>query len=167
MLLMPISNGASWYFLYTSPRGDQAGALLDVVWKVATFYMLWALYNKYLGGRPQELGHISMGLMALAAYFQKKYLSMAACALVIVNFGVVIPLIFSKGPAGLAKMIQKEKTALSMTWAIIFSVYILSNFTLWSFVMYRLYLDVIKAGQTPSIPVYDPIAESGAQDGGL
>jgi FtsH-binding integral membrane protein len=163
MLLMPISNAASWWFITKSHRGDQASGLLQVVWKVAFFYMLWALYNKYLGGRPQELGHISMGLMAAAAYFQKKYFSMAACGLVVLNFGVVIPLIFSKGPAGLAKMIQKEKTALSMTWAVIFCAYIFSNFALWSFVLYRLYQEVVPGGsgggRATDVPMYEPIIE--------
>jgi hypothetical protein len=143
MLLMPVSNGVSWYIMHQSPRGDQAYALLQNVWKIALFYMVWALYNKYLNGRPQELGHISTGILALTAYLQKKYLAMGACGLVILNFAVVIPVIIDKGPAGMAKLIYKEKTALSMTWAYIFSAYILSNVVLWSYVMYRLYQDVI------------------------
>ncbi|KAL3925066.1 MAG: hypothetical protein SGARI_005916 [Bacillariaceae sp.] len=129
--------------------------------------MLWALYNRYLGGRPQELGHISMGIMAITAFFQRKYLAMAACALVIANFGVVVPLIFSKGPAGLAKMIQKDTSALSMTWAYIFCVYILSNVVLWCYVLYRLYQDVVASRRDGGVDssAYDPIIEEGT--GGL
>jgi hypothetical protein len=144
MLLMPISNGVAWYWMYCgTPHGDHAYALLQNVWKIALFYMIWALYNRYLGGRPQELGHISTGLLALTAYLQKKYLSMAACGLVTLNFAVVVPLILSKGPAGMAMLIYKEKTPLSMTWAYIFTAYILSNVVLWSYVLYRLYQEVV------------------------
>lgn len=163
MLLMPISNGVAWYLIhFNSPRGDQAYALLQNVWKIAAFYMVWALYNKYLGGRPQELGHISTGMLAITAYLQKKHLAMGACGLVILNFAVVIPVILSKGPGGMAKLIYKEKTALSMTWAYIFSAYILSNVILWSYVLYRLYQDVVVpargAGATTGAS-YAPLVE--------
>lgn len=146
-LLMPISNAASWYLVVSAPRGDEGTALLQQVWKIATFYMLWALYNRYLGGRTQELGHVSMGLMALAAVLQKKYPSMVACGLVILNFGVVVPLIISKGPTGLAKLLYKDTSPLTMVWAYTFITYILSNVCLWSYVLYRLYLDVVVASK--------------------
>jgi hypothetical protein len=161
MLLMPISNGVAWYWIYVgTPRGDQAYALLQTVWKIALFYMIWALYNKYLGGRPQELGHISTGLLALTAYLQKKYLAMGACGLVILNFALVIPVILSKGLGGMAMLIYKEKTALSMTWAYIFTAYILSNVLLWSYVLYRLYQEVVvpaREGGTTGGVSYTPV----------
>jgi hypothetical protein len=144
MLLMPISNGIAWYWiLFQTPRGDQAYALLQNVWKIALFYMIWALYNRYLAGRTHELGHISTGLLALTAFLQKKYLAMGACGLVTLNFAIVIPIIISNGPGGLAMLFHKEKTALSMTWAYIFIAYILSNVVLWSYVLYRLYEEVV------------------------
>jgi hypothetical protein len=163
MLLMPISNGVAWYWIYfITPHGDQAYALLQNVWKIALFYMIWALYNKYLGGRPQELGHISTGLLALTAYLQKKYLAMGACGLVILNFAVVIPIILNKGPGGMAMLIYKEKTVLSMTWAYIFTAYILSNTVLWSYVLYRLYQEVVvpsREGGTTEGGIYTPVVD--------
>ncbi|KAG7359473.1 hypothetical protein IV203_034571 [Nitzschia inconspicua] len=166
MLLMPISNGVSWYLICKkSPGGDQAYALLQNVWKIALFYMVWALYNKYLNGRPQELGHISTGLLALTAYFQKKYLAMGACGLVVLNFAVVIPVIINKGPGGMAKLVYKEVTALSLTWAYIFIAYILSNVVLWSFVLYRLYQEVVvptQAGGSTGGGSYVPVADEEA-----
>lgn len=165
MLLMPISNGVSWYLIYKqSPRGDQAYGLLQNVWKIALFYMVWALYNKYLNGRPQELGHISTGLLALTAYLQKKYMAMGACALVILNFAVVVPMILSKGPGGMAKLIYNEKTALSMVWAYIFTAYILSNVVLWSYVLYQLYQEVVvpTQGGTSGGNSYNPVADEEA-----
>jgi hypothetical protein len=162
-LLMPISNAASWYLIVSAPRGDEATALLQNVWKIATFYMLWALYNRYLGGRPQELGQVSMGLMALAAVLQKKYPSMAACGLVILNFGVVVPLLISNGPTGWAKLVYKDTSPLTIVWAYTFTAYILSNVCLWSYVMYRLYLDIVVASKGNSLvggsAAYEPVME--------
>lgn len=162
-LLMPISNVTSWFLVVSAPRGDSATVLLQRVWKIATFYMLWALYNKYLGGRPQELGHVSMGLMALAAVFQKKYLSMVACAIVILNFAVVIPIIVSNGPKGLAKLLYKDTSPLTMMWAYTFVAYILSNVCLWCYVMYRLYSDLVGTSNsnTPGGSAYEPVMEEG------
>jgi hypothetical protein len=156
-LLMPISNVTCWFWIVSAPRGDSATALLHRVWKVAAFYMLWALYNKYLGGRPQELGHVSMGLMALAAFFQRKYPSMAACGLVILNFSVLVPILFSKGPRGMASLLYKDTSPLTMAWAYTFIAYILSNVCLWCYVMYRLYMDLVanKGGNAGS--PYDPV----------
>jgi hypothetical protein len=162
-LLMPISNITSWVLIVSSPRGDSAAVLLERVWKIATFYMLWALYNKYLGGRPQELGHVSMGLMAITAFFRMKYPSMAACALVILNFAVVVPIIVSNGPKGLAKLLYKDTSALTMVWAYTFVMYILSNVCLWCYVMYRLYLDLVGTSRstTSGGSAYEPVLEEG------
>jgi hypothetical protein len=165
-LLMPISNVASWYLFVSAAPGN---ALLQRVWKVAAFYTVWALYNRYLGGRAQELGHFSMGLMALAAFLNRKYPSMAACGLVILNFAVVIPIVLSNGPKGLAKLLYNDTSPLTMAWAYTFVSYLLSNVCLWSYLMYRLYVDVVvlaassHSGPTPGggSAAYEKVMEEG------
>jgi hypothetical protein len=122
--------------------------------------MVWALYNKYLGGRPQEMGHVSMGLMAVTSYLEKRYLSMGACSLVILNFAVVVPFLITKGPTGIAKIIYKDTSGITIAWAYTFIIYILSNVGLWSYVLYRLIYakDVIKENASS----YEPISQGGA-----
>mmetsp|Transcript_20179 Transcript_20179/g.32531 ORF Transcript_20179/g.32531 Transcript_20179/m.32531 type:complete len:184 (+) Transcript_20179:103-654(+) len=156
-ILMPVSNAASWYLVVVSTNSAHGGVgdpsiktLLQSVWKIAIFYMLWALYNKYLGGRPQELGHVSFGLLALTSYLEKRYLAMGACGLVVLNFAVVIPLVVSKGPAGLAKIIWKDTSPMSLAWAYTFTFYILSNVALWSYVLYTLYSGVVGRARSSS-----------------
>jgi hypothetical protein len=170
-ILMPVSNAVSWYLVVmaaATPTGSSNGGagpattsligpLFQSVWKVATFYMIWALYNKYLGGRPQEMGHISMGLMALTAFFERRYLSMGACGLVILNFAVIIPFVISKGPTGLAKAVYNDTSTITMSWAYTFILYTLSNLGLWSYVMYRLCTNSVEKGSAP----YEPINQEG------
>eukprot|EP00536_Pseudo-nitzschia_multiseries_P018640 jgi/Psemu1/56587/gm1.56587_g len=151
LVLMVVSNLASWHAVtkaiaVQSERSPQQ-ALRSAVWKIALFYTLWALYNKYLGGRPQELGHISLGLLTASclatSHFQlttaTKIPVVASCGLVVLNFAVVIPLMISAGgPVGMARKVWKGDTsALAVVWGYTFTAYILSNVVLWSWVLYQ------------------------------
>jgi hypothetical protein len=155
MLLMPFSNGVSWYFILNSI--SNFNSLRLIVCKISLFYTLWALYNKYLGGKPQELGHVSFGLLALicSPYLDDFFYSsqskikipfFISCGLVVLNFAVVVPLIISmKGPTQFASKVMKEKdrnniSTLTRVWGYVFTTYIVSNIILWSFVLYQFYI---------------------------
>jgi hypothetical protein len=157
MLLMPFSNGVSWYFILNSI--SNFNSLRSIVCKISLFYTLWALYNKYLGGKPQELGHVSFGLLALICspycYLDDFFYSsqskikipfFISCGLVVLNFAVVVPLIISmKGPTQFASKVMKEKdrnniSTLTRVWGYVFTTYIVSNIILWSFVLYQFYI---------------------------
>jgi hypothetical protein len=167
MLLMPISNIISWYFILNF--SNNFNSLLSIVWKITLFYTLWALYNKYFGGKPQELGHISLGLLTLTClliinstgnnqFFSSFFntssnknkipflLLLFSCGLVVLNFAIVIPLIISmKGPTQFASKVFKEKDRNNISiptrvWGYIFTVYIISNVILWSYVFYQFYV---------------------------
>ena len=146
-LLMPVSQAVAWYLVVNVNGGDGGDdpsslllLLLQTVWKISFFYMCWALYNRYVGGRSQELGQVSMGLMTVTAYFEFHYLSMAACCLIVVHYGIVVPFLFAQGPKGIAKILYKDETsALALIRAYVFIAYILSNLALWLYILYRMY----------------------------
>lgn len=150
LVLMVASNVVAWRSVSTSSSYPSLSILRSAVWKIALFYTLWALYNKYLGGRSKELGHISFGLLMLSclgtahlvgnnrsASFTKIPL-LASCGLVVLNFAVVIPLIvLAGGPKGIAKKIWDGDTSkLAVLWGYTFTAYIVSNVVLWSYCCY-------------------------------
>ena len=180
LLLMPISNIRSWFLILNvndSSSTNDFNSLLSIVWKISYFYTLWALYNKYLGGKPQEQGHISLGLLTLMCLsisttgsknnqYLNSYLEMTnsntmkipllfSCGLVVLNFAIVIPLIISmKGPTQFASKVHKDDrnnvSMLTRVWGYVFTLYIISNICLWSYVFYQFYIlfdiDIIDGG---------------------
>ena len=182
LLLMPISNIRSWFLILnnvndSSSTSSEFNSLLSIVWKISYFYTVWALYNKYLGGKPQEQGHISLGVLTLMCLsisttgsknnqYLNSYLEMTnsntmkiplllSCGLVVLNFAIVIPLIISmKGPTQFAsKVFKDDRTNVSMLtriWGYVFTLYIISNICLWSYVFYQFYIlfdiDIIDGG---------------------
>lgn len=172
LVLMVVSNATSWFLITSS--SSSLPLLRSSVWKISLFYTLWALYNKYLGGRPQELGHVSMGLLTLCCLstmhccssdgnsnnnasakwnhqpMATKLPLLLSTALVVLNFAVVVPLIAQmKGPAGIAKKIWKGDTsALAVIWGYTFTAYILSNVAMWSLVFYGFYRLPVDGGES-------------------
>ena len=170
LLLMPISNIRSWFLILNvndSSSTSDFNSLLSIVWKISYFYTVWALYNKYLGGKPQEQGHISLGLLTLMCLsisttgsknnqYLNSYLEMTnsntmkipllfSCGLVVLNFAIVIPLIISmKGPTQFASKVHKDDrnnvSMLTRVWGYVFTLYIISNICLWSYVFYQFYI---------------------------
>jgi hypothetical protein len=131
MALMPASQAVAWYLILQK-------SLYPSVFKVSAFYCAWALYNKYLGGQTKELGHISMGLLALAAYAERKYPTIAATALVLANFGIPAYYLLAWSPSELAEKVKGDTSHLAIVWARIFKAYFVSNLGLWSTVLYKL-----------------------------
>jgi hypothetical protein len=130
--LMPLSQAVAWYMiLHQRP-------LLAQVWKIAAFYCIWALYNRYFGGIPQELGHISMGVLAVAAYSNHRRASIAGTALVLINYLLALGIIVTYTAHDLAINSKKRDDWLGMTWAHTFQLYVLSNLALWTMVMVEL-----------------------------
>jgi len=183
LLLMPISNIRSWFLILnnvndSSSTSSEFNSLLSIVWKISYFYTVWALYNKYLGGKPsKEQGHISLGLFTLMCLsisttgsknnqYLNSYLEMTnsntmkiplllSCGLVVLNFAIVIPLIISmKGPTQFASKVHKDDrnnvSMLTRIWGYVFTLYIISNICLWSYVFYQFYIlfdiDIIDGG---------------------
>ncbi|OEU19168.1 hypothetical protein FRACYDRAFT_237458 [Fragilariopsis cylindrus CCMP1102] len=137
LLLMPISNIRSWFLILTvndstSSTSSDFNSLLSIVWKISYFYTVWALYNKYLGGKPsKEQGHISLGVFTLMC------LSISTTG--------IIPLIISmKGPTQFASKVHKDDrnnvSMLTRIWGYVFTLYIISNIILWSYVFYQFYI---------------------------
>eukprot|EP00536_Pseudo-nitzschia_multiseries_P006148 jgi/Psemu1/303896/fgenesh1_kg.127_\ len=158
LVLMVVSNLASWHAVVATiaKHNSSSRALRSVVWKVAFFYTLWALYNRYLGGRDGERGHISMGLLTLSCLATSRFQwatkipVVASSGLVVLNFAVVIPMIYrAGGPGGFAEAVwggdtTEDTTATATTsvremivWGYTFAAYVLSNIGLWSWVLYQ------------------------------
>jgi hypothetical protein len=176
ILLMAASNAVSWHVVWAAAHKSSSASvagLRSVVWKVALFYMLWALYNKYLGGRPQELGHVSFGLLVASclgtARFQPAWTRIplvASCLLVLLNFAVVLPFIAKMGGIrAMAKKIKRDpgvSPAMANFWGYSFVAYLVSNVVLWSYCIYlfsKLPLESASSGDreytTPSIEEVD------------
>ena len=167
---MVVSNLVSWHVVLAALASKtSSSALRASVWKIGLFYTLWALYNRYLGGRPQELGHVSFGLLTLSCLIAQyccsagqsgsgadhsdtnppaaavrsflKILLLVSSLLVTLNFLVVLPMIASAGgPRGFAGKVWKGDTStLATVWGFVFAAYVLSNAGLWSLVCYRFY----------------------------
>lgn len=149
MLLMAASNGVAWKIVSKAPRMSLS-KLRSYVWKIALFYTLWALYNRYLGGRPRELGHVSFGILVLTCLGTARFCNtntkeaftriplVLSCLLVDFNFGVVLPMIIKSGPFGIAKLVWEDaNTFLVNVWGCVFSAYIMSNVVLWAYCGYQ------------------------------
>ena len=126
LALMPVSQVVAWLLVLKKE-------LFDSVWKISTFYCLWAVYNRVFVA-PQELGYISMGFLAVAAYFRNKHASLAGTGLVIANFLIPAMIIFGSSAAELAKLVKDTDSELGILWAYVFKLYFVSNLLLWSWV---------------------------------
>jgi hypothetical protein len=146
MSLMPISQVVSWYLVLNKP-------LYPSVASIASFFCLWALYNRYIQGQ-KELGQYSMGLAVLATCYKHRPFSMAATGLILVNFVVPAYFILYKWDAAeLAKTVKKDTSSLAILWAKVFKAYFVSNICLWSTVFYKLYHNEGSPTYT-QLPVY-------------
>ena len=155
MALMPLSQCVAWYFVmdirgisrnaaaYTTLEQAHSPLLYNlyqVVCRIASFYCLWALYNRYIGGAVQELGQFSMGATALATYCQNWTASMITSLLVLLNFLLPSYFILWKWDAAtLAETVKQDSSALGMVWAYIFKVYFVSQILLWCTILSKLY----------------------------
>lgn len=139
--LMPISHAAAWWMVLQTKNTEDAAEFYKTVASIAAFYCAWALYKVFGMGDKKEKGQFSMGLLAASAVFLQNfpYVVMAANVLVILNFAVVVPFFVNRGVAGIAKMVHKEVTTLTMTWGYVFLFYLLGNVALWSFVLRTLW----------------------------
>lgn len=144
MALMPISQGASWYMIIKQ-------SFYPSIFKISIFYAVWALYNRFLMGATLEMGHYSMGIMAVCSVFQKRSACMIACALVLVNFlAFAYWILLLMGPHELAAVFKHDITKTGLVWAWTFKAYFVSQISLWSFIMWKLIKE-------PSNRSYEPI----------
>jgi hypothetical protein len=130
--LMPLSQTVAWYLVLT-PSYD----LFQSVSGISAFYCAWALFKRFIQGESKELGHISMGLLAVASFMEKKNFSIAATGLVLANFALPAYFIFSWSAEELAKKIKKTITQEGIIWAWIFKTYFVSCICFWGFVLYQ------------------------------
>jgi hypothetical protein len=129
--LMPLSQAVSWYLVLNQP-------LLPSLSKISTFYCAWALYKKIAQGDQKELGHISMGILAVTSYSGKRYASLAGTVLVLANFLLPAYYVFSWSVEKVAEKLKKDVTNKTIKWAYIFKAYFVSNLALWGMVCYKL-----------------------------
>jgi hypothetical protein len=164
LVLMAASNAVAWHMVSKSTTSSSASStspaslsdLRSAVWKIALFYTLWALYNKYLGGRPQDLGHGSFGLLLLSCLVTARFGSnsngsslitriplMLSCGLVVLNYAVVVPMILKAGgPNAFAGRVWKVRGGDDpriALWGYGFSAYIASSVVLWCYCCYLFY----------------------------
>mmetsp|Transcript_8554 Transcript_8554/g.17852 ORF Transcript_8554/g.17852 Transcript_8554/m.17852 type:complete len:195 (+) Transcript_8554:213-797(+) len=186
LVLLFVSNIASWHMVLASlGAATSSKALRASVWKIATFYTLWALYNRYPGGRSGELGQYSFGLLAVTCLLTKYVLGSSrtegggqtpnkaiatkiplvlACLVVAWNFSIVVPLIVSSGgPAGFAaKVWEGDTSALAVFWGYCFLAHMASNICLWSFACYRFFeLPLSDEPEKDAIDSTTPLVEEG------
>ena len=132
---MPISQAISWY-LVLRPQGSHA--LMDQVWKVASFYGVWALYNRFIQGVRMEMAYITMGLLAWAAHSHSQRGSIAGTVLVLLNYLMAFGIIVSYSAHDMAEKGKKRTDKLALTWAHTFKAYVCSNLAMWGLVLVRL-----------------------------
>jgi hypothetical protein len=130
--LMPISQAVAWYLVAT-PSYD----LYKSVAGTAAFYCVWALIKRYIQGESKELGHFSMGMLAIASFMQKKNFSIAATVLVLLNFVIPAYFVLSWSAEELAQKVKKCTTQEGIIWAWIFKAYFVSCICFWGFVLSR------------------------------
>ena len=133
LALMPISQVVSWYLVLS----DQRPPLYTAIFRISSFYCAWAIYNRFFVA-PQELGYISMGCLIVASYFEKRTWSMAAVALILVNFILPAFMIFPASAAELAMAVKNDDSQLGMVWAWVFKLYFVSHISLWCLVFSKL-----------------------------
>jgi hypothetical protein len=146
-ILMPASQAVAWHMIL------RQRPLLAQVWKISLFYCLWALWNRY-GTGAQELGHFSMGLLTLAAYYNHRRAAIAATTLVLLNFLVALGIVVTWTTHDIAAKMKKRDDGLAMTWAHMFQLYVLSNLALWTMVLVEL------VQQTPAADSYSAVLSS-------
>ena len=149
IILMVASQATAWYLL----SHDFRYPLFRSVCGLATFYTVWALYLKFFGGRPGELGVYTFGALAICSFFQQRILSLIAAVVVCLNFALGIFLSSSLGAEGFASAVGKDSdpSALVATWYFIFELYLVSSLLFWGWTSVKLY-------QMPSIaPSYQQI----------
>jgi len=134
--LMPVSQVVSWYLILKSSRQS---LLNPNVASIALFYCMWALWKRYIDGNAQELGHISMGVMSVAAFSQKRVPSLVGALIVISNFILAVCLVFPMSLADLAEAVKHETGSWGILWAIIFKAYIASSTCLWFVILNKIY----------------------------
>ena len=137
MALMVVSQIVSW--VYVAKCSLEAGDLYRAVGQLSLFYVAWALYKKIFLADKHELGQISFGLMALAAYTERKSFAMAANVLLLANFVLAVVIIISFDAETLAQMVKHDDSPLGVAWAFTFDAYVVSSLALWSYVLYRFY----------------------------
>lgn len=152
IVLMPVSQAAAWYGVFKKP-------LYPTVALFALFYALWAMYNRFLDGDDSELGMISMGLLALAAYYEHREFSMAACVLVLVNF--LYPAYYVLLQWNAVTLLAKVKGPVlnpikGLVWAYMFKLYFVSNIGLWGTVLYKMYKKEDNGSASGYLPISMP-----------
>jgi hypothetical protein len=136
LALMPISQCAAWYLVCTIPMPG----LYTSVAEIAAFYCVWALYNRFVGGSEQELGHYSMGAAAITAYFHHRIASLIGAALVLANFLFVASIVVWKWDVNtLAEEVKHDTSSKGIFWAYTFKCYFISQILLWSYILYIFY----------------------------
>jgi hypothetical protein len=143
-LLMPISQAIFWYLLlFASPTTSTTQQdVYTTIFRSAFFYGAWALANKY-GGNKRERAYYTMGLAVVASYLEQRYLTIAACTLVFLNYAVPAFLLFPMTTKALAKVTGKgdgesEPSTAVKVWAVIFKLYFLSSMAFWISATYKL-----------------------------
>ena len=134
--LMSLSQVVSWYLVLNQGSDQQ---LFDSVSKIAAFYCGWALVNRYLGGNSGELGHFSMGILAIAAYLKSRIGSLVGTGIVLVNYGVAFYfgfLLFGSAKK-FAKAAKESVETIAIVWVYVFQAYVVSNLCMWSTVFYK------------------------------
>lgn len=145
MTLMAVTNAVAWHEILAQ-SSSSLSELRSVVWKIALFYTLWALYNRYLAGRKQELGHFSFALLTCACLespldsLNTKIPLLFTSALVMINFAGVLPLMSKIGGIkSFAKKVHRSDSKMVIVWGYVFASYIASNTALWSYCCYLFY----------------------------
>ena len=127
MLLMPVSNLASWALVVSTTvqhPGDVA-ALLSMYRYVAAFYVAWALRNKLLAGNAKEQGHLTYGTVLAGALAGRAVFAGSGCVAVALSIVLVLSTIGSWPIGKLAHVMKK-----TYLWALIFKSYLVSKLVL-------------------------------------
>mmetsp|Transcript_31887 Transcript_31887/g.66546 ORF Transcript_31887/g.66546 Transcript_31887/m.66546 type:complete len:166 (-) Transcript_31887:62-559(-) len=134
-LLMIASQATAWY-LVTNCAASSRHLLYSTVCGVATFYCLWALYLYFFDGRSGELGMYTMGLVAVCTFFQRRLLSVGASALVTLQFGYAMSLVYPLTCDDFAQAVGKSNDSESVItfWCWTFRLYLVSSLVFWGFV---------------------------------
>ena len=130
--LMSLSQVVSWYLVLNQGSDQQ---LFDSLSKIAAFYCGWALAHKYLGGNAGELGHVSMGLLAMSASLKSRIGSLVGVGIVLASYCVAFLIGSTKVLAVAAKTERME--LIVIVWVCLFLTYVVSNLCLWSIVLYK------------------------------
>jgi len=151
MVLMPVSQAASWYLIAVRPeetttKESSSRLLYEGLFMTSVFYALWALFNVVVRKRP-DLGVISMSILALASYYQKRTLTMVATFLVIINYVLAFVLVLGMLQKQLTKSQSKQEddkpssssSSLKKIGPWVFLAYAVSNLILFSLTEYKLW----------------------------